>query len=83
MSNELWYHGLYGISRDVHPTARVKITPGTDGKFIMEYLTTDGWRIRIIGQSYVNVSVQFTGIPGGCGSSLPYIPKATIPYTNR
>ena len=49
MANELWSHGLDGLCHDVHPTARVEIHPGTDGEFIMEYLTTDGWRIKIIG----------------------------------
>ena len=31
MANELWSHGLDGLCRDIHPTARVEIPPGTDG----------------------------------------------------
>ena len=29
MDNELWYHGLDCLCRDVHPTARLDIPPGT------------------------------------------------------
>ena len=31
MANKLWYHGLDGLFRDVYPTIRVDIPPGTDG----------------------------------------------------
>ena len=30
MANDLWSRGLDSIRRDVHPTARVEIPPGTD-----------------------------------------------------
>ena len=63
MANKLWHHGLGGLCRDVNPTARVDIPPGTDREFITEYLTNNGGRIIIIGQSSVNVNVQFTGFP--------------------
>ena len=81
MANELWYHGSYGLSRDVHPTARVEIPTGADSEFITEYLTNDGRYIRIICQYSVNRSVQVTGIPevwGSASDSLPYITNATI-----
>ena len=82
MANDLCYHGLDGISRDVHPTAQFGIPPGTDREFITEYLTNDRRHIRIVGKYYVNGSVQFTVITEGWVSSsdiLPYIPNATIP----
>ena len=69
MANELWYHGSYGLSRDVHPTARVEIPTGADSEFITEYLTNDGRYIRIICQYSVNRSVQVTGIPEVWGSA--------------
>ena len=49
----------------------------------MEYFTTNGRRIRIIGQYYCNGSVKFTGLPVFWGSSQNYISNATIPDTNR
>ena len=59
------------------------IFPGTYVEFVMEYLTTNGRRILIIGQSYINGSVQFTGFPEVWGSSMPYIYNDIIPDTNR
>ena len=81
MANELWSHGLDGLSRDFQPTSRVDILPGTDREFITKYFTNDRRHIRIIDKSSVNGSVQFTGIPEGWGSSsdiMTYIPNTTI-----
>ena len=83
MANELWYHGLYGLSSDSHPTAQVEITPANDGEFITDYLTTDGRRIRIIGQYSVNGSVQFTDFPEVWGIILLYMSNATILDANK
>ena len=63
MYNELWSHGLDGLSCDVHPTARAGITPVTDREFFNKYLTNNGHHIIIIWKSSVNGSVKFTGIP--------------------
>ena len=73
MSNKLWSHGLDSIYHDVHPKARVEIPTGNDGELFIDYLTTNGRRIRIIGQYSVNRSVQFTGFPEVWGSNMPYI----------
>ena len=78
MDQELWSHGLDGISRDVHPTAQVDIPTGTVREFITEYLTPDGRQNIIIGQSSVNGSVKVTGFTEIWGSSLPYISYAAL-----
>ena len=62
MSNKLWYHELGSLSHNIRHTARVDIPPRTDRAFITEYLTTDGGRIIIIGQSSGNKSIQITDI---------------------
>ena len=49
----------------------------------MDYFSTDGRRIRIIGQYYVNGSVQLNGVLEVWISSLLYISNATITDTNR
>ena len=79
MDHELWYHGLDGLSCDVHYTARIEIPTGSVREFITEYLTPYGRQNRIIGQCYVNGSVQFTGFTEIWGSRLTYIYNAAIP----
>ena len=83
MANELWYHGFDCLCRDVRPTARLDIPPGTFRSFITEYITADGTRIQTIGKNSVNGSVQFTGFREFWGSSFPYISNTFIPDTNR
>ena len=54
--------GLDGISQKVHTTARVEVTTGTVGDFVVDYLAENGRRIQIIGKRFVNDSVQVLGL---------------------
>ena len=74
MANDFWFHGLDGLSCDVHHTARFEIPAGTDWKFITDYVTYNGRHIIIIRKSSVNGSVQFTGITEGVCPILPMLP---------
>ena len=82
MANELWSHRLDRIFHGVQPTAWLYIPPGTDVEFIKGYLNTYGRCLRIIGQSFINGSVQLIGFPEAWVISLPYISNATNADTN-
>ena len=65
---------LDNISHEVHPTDWVEVISGTVGEFVTDYRAENGRRIQIIGQLFVNNSVQFWGVPGkGGGSGLQFI----------
>ena len=83
MVDELWFHGLDGLSRDVHPTARVELPTGDVREFIIDYLTPDRRRNIIIGKCSVNGSLQFTGFPEIWDSGLPYISNDELPDATR
>ena len=71
VAHELWCHGLAGLCRKFHLTARVYITTGNVVEFIAKYMTADRWRNRIIVHASFNGSVQFLDLPEVWGSSLP------------
>ena len=56
------------ICREVYPTERVEIPDGTVGEFFTEYLSENGRRNQIIGELYINGSVQFIGLSKIWGS---------------
>ena len=60
--HELLCLGLDHVSRKVHPTAQVEVVLGTFVDFVTNYLAENGRRIHIIGQLYVNNSVQFWSV---------------------
>ena len=57
--NEFWCQDLYRICHEVNPTAYVEIPDGTFREFVTKYLAENGRWIQIIGELYVNGSVQF------------------------
>ena len=62
VAHKLWSHGMDGLSLNIHPVAQVDIPTVNVGSFFTEYLNTDRRENRIIGESSVNGSVQFTEI---------------------
>ena len=83
MGNKLWWHGIGGICREVHPTARIDIPDWSVGEFITEYLSKNGRCNRIIGEIPINGSVQFIGIPEIWGSGFPFIDNTRAPGAIR
>ena len=56
---ELSCWDIYGIFGEVHPTARVDIPYRTVREFFTEYISENGRRKQIIGELFINGSVQF------------------------
>ena len=83
MDHKLWSFGLNVLVYDVHPTAWVDIPTGTGGEFIVEYCTIDRRLYVIIGQYYVNWSIQVTEISKTSCSILTYISNTPLPDTTR
>ena len=54
----MWCLGSDKITCKIHPTEQIEVGAGTMGEFRTNYL-----RILIIGQLFINVSVQSLGIP--------------------
>ena len=61
--HKVWGLVLYGIIRKVHPTAQVEFPAGTVGEFVTNYLAENRYIIQIIGQLFINDSIQFLGVP--------------------
>ena len=84
--HDLWYMDLDGISCKVHYSALLKFPAGTIGEFVTDNLAENGSRIDIIGQLYVNDSVQFLGFTdqsGGSGWLFIYNLLACIKFTGK
>ena len=61
--HEVWAFGSDGITREVNPTAQVDAGAGVVGEFSSNYLTESGIRVPILGQIFINGSVEYLGIP--------------------
>ena len=61
--HEVWCSSSNGITREVHPTARVDVGAGVVLQSLSNYLTENGCRIPILGKISINESVEYLGIP--------------------
>ena len=60
--HEVWTFGQDGVTREVHPTARVDIGAGFYSEFATNYLTPSCLRVPMFGVNYINGSVQWLGV---------------------
>ena len=61
--HKMWCLGLDNGTHEIRTTEQVDVSTGTVGEFTNNYLAENGHRIPIARQIYINVSVQFLGIP--------------------
>ena len=73
MIQKLWFHGIGGLYHEVYPAASIEILSRTTGDFVIKYRSDNWRRNQIIGEIYINDSIQFIGISEMWGSELPYI----------
>ena len=57
----------------VHTKERIEILSGTVGEFVTEYLSENGRHNQIIGELFINKSIQFIGLYKIWGSGLLFI----------
>ena len=61
--NEVWTFREDGVTRKVHPTARVDVSAFVGECFAINYLTPTWCRIPMFGRNYINGSVEWIGFP--------------------
>ena len=61
-SHTVWIFGEDGVTREVHPTARVDVGAGFVGEFSINYLTPNWRRVPIFGRNSNNGSVKWLGV---------------------
>ena len=54
--HEVWTFGEDGVTREIHPTARVDISAGFVGKFTTNYLTPSWRRLPMFVINFINGS---------------------------
>ena len=60
--HKMWCLGLDNFTCKIQLTVQVEVGAGTVGEFTTNHFAENGHIIRIIGQLYINGSVQFLGI---------------------
>ena len=60
---EVWTFGEDGVTREVHPIARVDVGAGFVGKFATNYLNTTWHRLPMFRRNDINGSVKWLGVP--------------------
>ena len=61
--HEVWCFGSNSSTREFHPAAQVYVGAGAVGQFLSNYLTENGRIIPILGQIFINGSVEYMRIP--------------------
>ena len=61
--HKLWTLSKDGITRKVHPFARVDVGDFSGDCFHTYYMTEERLRVTIFGQISINVSVEWLGVP--------------------
>ena len=61
--HELWTFAEDGITRKVHPFARVNVSNFSGDYFHTYFMTEERRRVTIFGQTSMNVSVKWLGVP--------------------
>ena len=82
-THEFWCHGIYGICCEMHHYSRIVTPDGTVGEFVTENISENGRRNKIIGELFINGSVQFIGISEIWGRGLSFIPNPRVTYCFR
>ena len=60
--HEVWTFGEDGLTREVHPTARVDSGTGFVGEFSTNYVTPSWLRVHTFGRNSINGSVEWLGV---------------------
>ena len=60
---KLWSFDEDGITREVHPFARVNVGDFSGDCFETHYMTEEALRVTIFGQRSINASVEWLGTP--------------------
>ena len=61
--HEVWNFGDDGVTREVHPTARVDVGTGFVREFSTDYLTPSWFRVPMFVLNSINGSFQWLGVP--------------------
>ena len=74
---ELWTFSEDGITRRVHPFARVDINDFSGYCFHTYFMTEERCRVTIFGRISINVSVEWLGVP------IPFYDTAGVPWIDN
>ena len=61
--HEVWNLREDGVTRKVHPTARVHVGAGFVGEFATDYINPSWRRVSMFGINSINRSVKWLGVP--------------------
>ena len=74
---ELWTFAEDGITRKVHPFARVDVGDFSGDCFQTYYMTEERRRVTIFGQISINMSVKWLSVP------VPFYDAAGVPWIDN
>ena len=69
--HEVWTFSEDGVTREVHPKARVDVSARFVGEFATGYLNPSWHRITMFGVNYINGSVKWLGVLTSSGPMDP------------
>ena len=59
----VWTFGEDGVTREVHPTARLGVGTEFIRYFATDYLTESWRRVPMFGRNFINGSMEWIGVP--------------------
>ena len=78
--HELWIFAEDGITREVHPFARIDVGNFRGDCFRTTYTTEIGRRVSIYGRKLINGSVEWLGVPApSCSTGVTWTENILVP----
>ena len=78
--HDLWIFAEDGITREVHPFARIDVGNFSGDCFRTAYATRIGHRVSIYGRKLINGSVEWLGVPApSCDTGVTWTENILVP----